>query len=472
MKAFNNIYKVAVNLLKITCVGLFLLVCQNLTAQTKVTARQIPEKTRILFVLDGSGSMLAPWEGNSRINIAKKVMSKMIDSLAQVKNVQVGLRVYGHQFDKKHQNCGDTKLEVGFGDQNHEKIKAQLINIKPKGVTPISKTLEKAAGDFSNDPAYRNVIIMITDGLESCDGDPCAVSKALQRKRVFLQPFIIGIGMTRSDASEFDCMGTFYNAQSVNQFDKILHGIVKRSLTPTKVRVDLLDIRNNATETNVNMSFINALTGDTEYDFIHYIDKNGTPDVFQVDPVIKYDLVIHTTPKVIKKDIKLTDPKLNIIKVKTPQGSLVVSLNNYQEYKDLQAIVKRKGSDEILHHFKINEEINLLVGRYEVEILTTPRKKVNVEISQSKREKITLETPGILNITDNFAGYGGIYEIDKNGFSTWVKNLNEKSVRTSIAMQPGQYKVVVRSKNAYGVEYTITKEFTIKPGLSTNVNLL
>lgn len=395
----------------------------------------------------------------------------MVDSLSELNNVQTALRVYGHQFDRKHKNCGDTKLEVGFYPDNAAKIKERLAAIQPKGVTPIARTLERAANDFMNDPNYRNVIIIITDGIESCDGDPCAVSQVLQKKHIFLQPFIIGLGMDVQAAQQFNCMGKFRNAATVNDFQSTLTEIVNQSLSKAYLRVDLLDINNKPLETNVNMSFVNHLTGQTEYDLVHYIQANGVADEIEIDPVIQYDIVVNTLPKVIKRNVDLSKEH-NVVKIKCPQGALVVSQLSHRQYKNLQYIIRKKGSKEVIHHGIMGEKIDLLVGKYDIEVLTTPRVKKTIQIKQDVVEKFNLQTPGILNIKDNFVGFASIYKITADGSDEWVQNLTGRTVQASMAIQPGSYKIVVRSKNAPGVIYTITKEFTIKPGASTNLSLL
>ena len=88
--------------------------------------------TRILFVLDGSGSMVAKMGENPRIDIAKRVLSKMVDSLSQKPNVEVALRVYGHTKTVLQHDCGDTKLEVPFAEDNTDAIKESLSAIKTK----------------------------------------------------------------------------------------------------------------------------------------------------------------------------------------------------------------------------------------------------------------------------------------------------------------------------------------------------
>ena len=79
-----------------------------------VNAQQ-PNKTRILFLLDASGSMYAEMGRDTRMDVAKRLLSKMVDSLRNTPNLELALRVYGHQSTKDKQNCRDTKLEIPFG---------------------------------------------------------------------------------------------------------------------------------------------------------------------------------------------------------------------------------------------------------------------------------------------------------------------------------------------------------------------
>ena len=64
-----------------------------------------------------------------------------------------------------------TRLEVPFGKGNIYKIKRVLKSITPRGTTPIAGSLLKASSDFPACEDCRNIIILITDGVEACDGD-------------------------------------------------------------------------------------------------------------------------------------------------------------------------------------------------------------------------------------------------------------------------------------------------------------
>lgn len=441
----------------------------NLVAQTKKP--EPPKTTRILFILDASGSMVEKWEGRTRMEVAKSVLSKLVDSLKNQKNLEIALRVYGHQFDKKVNNCKDTKLEVPFKVANHDAIKARLLRIQPRGTTLISYSLEQSANDFPADPNSRNIIILLTDGIESCGGDPCKLSHALSKRKIFLKPFIIGMGANQDFTKAFQCMGTYYDASSVAAFGNIMHKIVKQSITPSFVKIHLLDINNKPIETNVNVSFINTFTEETEKDIVHYLDANGQADAIKIDPILTYQIVVNTIPKVIKNNVVIESGANNVIEIKAPQGAIFLR-NDHKEFKNLQAIVRQTGKSEILHIHKAGIKEKYLVGNYDVEVLTLPRTKFeNLKINQSATKEISVAGPGIFNIAEHHQGYGSIYLIKNNGQQEWVTNLENESSKCSILLQPGKYKLVFRSTQSSGSEYTLFKKFTIQTGLSTSLKL-
>ncbi len=179
-----------------------------LQAQQK---KSIPPTSRILFVFDASQSMYGTWESGKKINIARNYLINIIDSLEQMDNIQMALRVYGHQSPVPPQDCSDTKLEVPFGQGSASQIRQRLRYLIPKGTTPIANSLEKSVNDFPPCDNCRNIIILITDGIEACDGDPCQASLNLQKKGIVLKPFIIGIGIDPNFEKTFECVGHFYN---------------------------------------------------------------------------------------------------------------------------------------------------------------------------------------------------------------------------------------------------------------------
>ena len=110
----------------------------ELYAQRKIQ-QKIPEKTRILFVLDASGSMNAAWENNiSRMDAAKSILTRLVDSLRSNDNLEIALRIYGHRYPREANNCQDSRLEVPFAVKNHNAVISKIKDIRPLGTTPIT----------------------------------------------------------------------------------------------------------------------------------------------------------------------------------------------------------------------------------------------------------------------------------------------------------------------------------------------
>lgn len=412
------------------------------------------------------------WKDDARILAAKKILVNLVDSLKTYKNLELALRVYGHQYPKSQQNCTDTRLETSFGANNTQAIKEKLEEIEPKGVTPLAYSLEQCASDFPKQKDVRNIVVIITDGLESCQGDPCRVSLSLQKKNIFLKPFVVGIGMEKDYSQEFGCIGTFYNATDPSAFRALLQKVISQALAETQVRVDLLDGWNKATESNVNVSFENALTGRVAYDFVHFMAPNGKPDLLDIDPVITYDIRVNTIPATYQKNVYLEGGKLNVIEIAVPQGHLSIQQKSWKEYNGLTVLIKKEGNGELVHTYQVGQEDpKLLTGTYELEILTLPRIQKRVQILNQKTTTIQLPQPGIVSVLGSKEGYGSIYEIKPSSQEEWIYNLPILSNGTSLAMQPGQYKVVYRSKNAIGSQVTYVNQFVVRSGSSTTVKL-
>lgn len=428
-------------------------------------------KTRILFLLDASGSMLAKWEDSDRMAVAKNLLAHLVDSLGRYDNVEVALRAYGHQFGREHNDCKDTKLEVPFGANNAETIKSKLEAIVPRGNTPITYSLQQAAGDFPEERS-RNVVILITDGLESCGGDPCAISEALQKKRIFLRPFVIGIGIEPQYEKQLSCIGQYFNAADIQTFEKVLTEIVTQALSQTTVSVELLDDENRPRETGVNMTFVNALSGEAEYNFVHYLDSKGKTDVLDVDALLPYHLLVNTTPPVLEKNLSIKPGKHNTIKVKAPQGELYLRQDGPSPYGQLHAIVRQADSDRTLNVQTFGNRHRYLTGKYDLEILTTPRIQMQgVQIKQGETKTVTIPPPGQLSIPSQMQGYGSVYQLTENGTQRWLYNLPEDSSKITLALQPGNYRLAYRMKSAQSSKFTFVQDFTIRSGATTTVKI-
>jgi Ca-activated chloride channel family protein len=429
-------------------------------------------KTRILFLLDASGSMYATMDKDSRINVARRILTKLMDSLEHAKQVEVALRVYGHTSPPAKHDCKDTKLEVPFGQHNHNAIKKEVANIIPRGTTLIAYSLQQAAYDFPKEPGVRNVIVLITDGLEECDGDPCAVSEALQSNGVILRPFIVGIGGTEDFRKAFECVGRYYDANTEADFDNVLNVVISQALNNTTVQVNLLDAYSKPTESNVNMSFYDMHSGALVYNYMHTLNEKGNPDTLPLDPIYKYRMVVHTLPPVEKSNLEITPGKHTTLGVDAPQGTLVLKVIGATNYSKLQYIIRQQNQSRILQVQDANVGEKYIVGKYDLEILSLPRIiQKDVEIKQSYTTTIEIPQPGRLIVTAvTQPYYADIYMMVRNEL-VWVYKLPVENRNQSIMIQPGKYKIIYRAKGAYRSNQSFEREFTITSGSSTNITL-
>ena len=431
-----------------------------------------PTLTRILFIFDASQSMFGRWQSDTKISIAQKLLSNMLDSLKKVENLELALRVYGHQKNFPPQDCNDTKLEVPFDKDNVTKISQKLRSIVPRGTTPIAYSLEKSAEDFPVCKDCRNIVILITDGIEECGGDPCSVSIMLQKRGIILKPFIIGIGKNFKES--FDCVGTYFDATSEAEFNKALNVVISQALNSTTAQVNLLDTEGKPTETNVNMTFYDNFSGLVKYNFIHTFNNRGLPDTIVIDPLVKYDLVVHTIPPVSLNNIKLTPGKHTVIALDAPQGYLKLKLMGNsitQNVKNLNCIIRKKGDMTTLNIQHFNQTEKYLIGNYDLEVLSLPRLIIkDVEVKQSYTTSIEIPIPGIAIINKSVEGFGSLYVLEDNTMK-WIYNLSDKDPVETIVLQPGKYRVVFRGKLSTRTISTIDKEFNVDSGASTTVNL-
>jgi Ca-activated chloride channel family protein len=457
--------------IRTTYIGMVLLFL-SLGVFAQGTKEQVKPKptTRILFVFDASQSMYGRWQSDTKFNIAVKLFSNILDSLRTQTNLELALRMYGHQKQFPPQDCNDTRLEVPFGKDNITRIKHVLKTIIPKGTTPIAYALSQATKDFPPCDNCRNVVILITDGLEECGGDPCAVSLDLQKKGIMLKPFIVGIGKNFRD--QFECVGTYFDASNEKEFRNALKVIISRTLNPTSVQVNLLDVYGKPTETNINMTFYDNFSGLPKYNFIHSFNAKGLPDTLDIDPLITYDVVVHTIPPVRKDSVKLTPGKHNIVGIDVPQGYLAFKSSGNTTLKYLPCIIRKNGQSETINVQQFDQLEKYLTGSYDVEILCLPRIMVNdVEIKQSHTTTVEMPLPGIAVIQKSTNGYGSLFLEDKNQL-VWLYNLRDnQQQQETLYLQPGNYRVVFRSKYSNKSSYTTEKSFRVEPGQTVNLKL-
>ncbi|HOW83248.1 MAG TPA: VWA domain-containing protein [Spirochaetota bacterium] len=187
-------------------------------------------RTQVLIILDASGSMWGKAGDKSKIDAAKDTLISIVRDLAD-KPVLLGLRIYGH----RNRKCTNTVLEVPVGPVDFQKIRSIVLPLRPMGKTPIAHSLLKAADDFRKDIGGEKIIIVITDGIETCSGDPCEIALKHQAAGVVTKVHVVGFGMNEKDLSTLACVvkpsgGILVSAQNQEDLHRALNGILAGSV--------------------------------------------------------------------------------------------------------------------------------------------------------------------------------------------------------------------------------------------------
>ncbi len=194
----------------------------------------IKEVPRVVeLVMDSSGSMWGVVDGDGRrkIEVAKEAVLELLESLPDTS--VVALRAYGH----RSKRCTDTELLVGPGSPRRPELVEAVKKLRPRGRTPIAHALEEAAKDLTarKGEGYlgERMVVLVTDGLETCKGAPCDVAQSFADKGLRLRASVIGFGLERgADTSSLSCIakatgGIYADADDARELTKGLRRAIR-----------------------------------------------------------------------------------------------------------------------------------------------------------------------------------------------------------------------------------------------------
>ncbi len=186
------------------------------------------ESFNVEIILDASGSMGKKIGQKTMMEIAKEAIKKFAVDLPEEANV--GLRVYGHKGSgsnaDKAISCASNELVYPIQPYNEANLSAALAKFNPAGWTPLAQAMIEAEQDLApyKGEQYRNIIYLVSDGIETCGGDPVAAAKSLKESEISPIVNIIGFAVNGKDQQQLKDVanaagGTYVDVRNLDQMN-------------------------------------------------------------------------------------------------------------------------------------------------------------------------------------------------------------------------------------------------------------
>ena len=208
--------------------NLFILLFGAFSLTAQAATANFPE---VMIILDGSGSMWGQAGGKSKIAAAKKVLRELVPSLPE--EVRIGLTVYGH---RQKGQCDDIEIIIPAGSNDRQLLLGKVQGISPKGKTPIADSIKIVANELKG-KENETTIILVSDGEETCNPDPCAVVRELKKTGIKFILHVVGFDVNRMQQEQLSCLakaggGAYFGASNatdlLSAFQSMQQEVVKK----------------------------------------------------------------------------------------------------------------------------------------------------------------------------------------------------------------------------------------------------
>ena len=190
------------------------------------------QRPATMLVLDASGSMWGQIDGKPKIAIAREAVGAMLDGW---NGGDLGLMAYGHN---RKGDCGDIEVLQPVGAGSVASIRKQVNALNPKGMTPITESVRQAAAQlrFTEQKA---TVILVSDGEETCNADPCALGKELEAAGVDFTAHVVGFDIKKGSKAhqQLQCLaantgGRYVDAGDASELNRALQSVAKAPAAP------------------------------------------------------------------------------------------------------------------------------------------------------------------------------------------------------------------------------------------------
>lgn len=181
------------------------------------------DPSNVMFIFDASGSMKRPAGNEVRINVAKRVFGQTLKSMPR-EGLQTGLIAFGH---RRKKDCTDIELVSPLGLDMAQSQAGLVQGFEAIGETPIATAITQAGQALKTQKGRQSSIVLITDGIEECHGDPCAAAAGLKALGIDVKVHIVGFALGAGEGSKLQCVvdqtgGRYFEAHDASALQRTL----------------------------------------------------------------------------------------------------------------------------------------------------------------------------------------------------------------------------------------------------------
>ncbi|PXA97909.1 hypothetical protein DMC47_10965 [Nostoc sp. 3335mG] len=218
-------------------------------------ARAAP--VRVVVAVDGSGSMAGRLGGQTKLDLARRAALTFVDGLPET--VETSLLVFGQQGSNseagKARSCaGIDMLAPMSGDR--ARLVDSVSKLKAVGWTPLALALERAEAQLqASSVAGEQIIYVVSDGEETCGGDPVAVARRINAGKSRAIVNVIGFGLPSGEAAALKAVadaggGSFVNVANQAEYDRTIAEVRESNRTSR----NMVSLSNSASRNSLKAS--------------------------------------------------------------------------------------------------------------------------------------------------------------------------------------------------------------------------
>ncbi len=445
------------------------------------------EGSRVILVLDASGSMRAKIDGKSKMDIAKQVVGSIIKTWKP--EDELGLIAYGH---REKGSCEDIEVLREPGPLNAEDYMSAVNGLNPKGKTPMTAAVKMAAESLQY-TEKKATVILVSDGIETCGLDPCAIADELENAGVNLTVHTVGFGLDDKGAvAQLKCLaektgGIFATANNADELKKALaKTIATKPAPPPKAEFNVLGHVKQAASLELSKPFTDVSWKFTKPPGADGAEGAYVSEEFNVDmkanlEVGDYVAIVQAGKATVNVPFKVEDGKVTKIEADLESGIVKLSamIDDTTPLADPNAVwdVHTADGKYIDTEYGATRDFMLNVGTYKIDLkLGDATASADIEIKAGETlEKVISLGAGKLRLSATYSEGGeqlqnGMsFEIYQPGteageLGKWINT--QYNPQSTFSLPAGKYIAIVK----LGIAET-RKEIDVAAGSSADLVL-